>query len=212
MAKIYLTGADRQKLQNVIDIVGGGSGNNRPIARRRRQVVSEGASGGGTQTALLTASLPAGVVDATEKTVALEATTTEVVTLLTLGVTDLDVIQLVPRTKDDPSAPEPAEGQPETGRQLTGDRLHGDDELWGENPAGGRSGSAPPGPPGPPRRSAFATSTRSGPAGRAGGRSRCSPGRRRPRARSEPGRHHETVPHSDGSWTPGQLAQQATAR
>jgi hypothetical protein len=46
MAKFFLTGADRQTLQNTINIVNGGSGNNRPIARRRRQVVSEGVAEG----------------------------------------------------------------------------------------------------------------------------------------------------------------------
>lgn len=111
MAKFFMTGADRQKVQNTISIVNGGSGNNRPIPRRRRQVVSEGATATGTQTALLTASLPAATVDATEKKVALEATQTEVVTLLTLGVGDSDAIQMVPRTKDDPTAPEPPAGQ-----------------------------------------------------------------------------------------------------
>src|SRR5579859_3466853 len=107
---------------------------------------------------------------------------------------------------------EPAEGQPEAGRQLTGDRLDGDDERWGKNPAAGRSGRAPPGRPGPPRRSASATSTRSGPGCRAGGRSRCSPDPARRRARSGPGRRHDTVLNSDGSSTPGQLASQVTAR
>ena len=45
MAKYFLTGADRQKLQNALSIVNGGSGNNRPIARRRRQVVTDASAG-----------------------------------------------------------------------------------------------------------------------------------------------------------------------
>ncbi len=81
---------------------------------------------------------------------------------------------------------EPAEGQPEPRRQLTRDRLNRDDEVWGEKPAGDRSGSARPSRPGAPRRSACATWTRPGPAARAARRSRCSPDHPRPEAWPDP--------------------------